>query len=198
MWKKSEHTVNQPRARHSHYASANRLRQQGSLISPFPVSPSGGKPGRAGSPRAAGTLCASKKRWHTSMPRLPPQEGFQSAPLKPPLRIPPMGTGAVSQWSASICGIGAGEKIKDGRHVGLDFYDLLIEAFTDPERVTGYSEIAYSDKAVLVPAQAAIGQKSVVCSIPVRCVLVSTPVQLMSARASLRCLLPCKPCWHKT
>jgi hypothetical protein len=22
----------------------------------------------------------------------------------------------------------AGEKIKDGRHVGLDFYDLLIEA----------------------------------------------------------------------
>src|SRR5262249_1463839 len=65
------------------------------------------------------------------MPRLPPQEGFQSAPLKPPLRIPPMGTGAVSQWSASICGIGPGEKIKDGRHVGLDFYDLLIEAFSD-------------------------------------------------------------------
>jgi hypothetical protein len=24
----------------------------------------------------------------------------------------------------------AGEKFKDGRHVGLDFYDLLIEVFT--------------------------------------------------------------------
>ena len=105
------------------------LRRPGRLNSPFPVSPSGGKPGRAGSPHAAGTLCANKKRWHTSMPQLPPQEGFQSAPLKPPLRIPPMGTtGAVSRWSASICGIGGGEKIKDGRHVGLDFYDLLIEA----------------------------------------------------------------------
>src|SRR5262249_14034715 len=97
---------------------------------PFPVSPSGGKPGRAGSPRAAGTLCASKKRWHTSMPRLPPQEGFQSAPLKPPLRIPPMGTGAVSQWSASICGTGAEKKIKDGRPVGFVFYAFLIEAFS--------------------------------------------------------------------
>ena len=59
--------------------AGNRLRQQGSLISPFPVSPSGGKPGRAGSPHAA------KSR------RLPPQEGFQSAPLKPPLCIPPVG-----------------------------------------------------------------------------------------------------------
>src|SRR5271166_1794798 len=57
----------------------NRLRQQGSLISPFPVSPSGGKPGRAGSPHAA------------KGGRLPPQEGFQTAPLKPPLCIPPVG-----------------------------------------------------------------------------------------------------------
>jgi hypothetical protein len=96
----------QRRARHSHYANANCLRQQGSLNTPFPVSP-GGKPGRAGSPQAAGTLHASKKRWHASVPRLPPQEGFQSAPLKPPLRIPPMGTlGAASAMSPSICGIG--------------------------------------------------------------------------------------------
>jgi hypothetical protein len=50
-----------------------------------------GFPGRAGSPHAAGTLCASKKRWHTSMPRLPPQGGFQSAPLNPPLAHPPDG-----------------------------------------------------------------------------------------------------------
>jgi hypothetical protein len=60
------------------------LRQQGNLNAPFPVSPSGGKPGRAGSPHAAGTLPASQLRWHASMPRLPPQEG-----LPPPLCIPP-------------------------------------------------------------------------------------------------------------
>ena len=86
---------------------------------PFPVSPAGGKPGRAGSPHAAGTPCASKQRWHTSMPRLPPQEGFQSASLKPPLRNPPDGhRGGVVMVSLDLW---AGEKIKDGRHVGLDF-----------------------------------------------------------------------------
>ena len=57
---------------------ANSLRQQGVLISPFPVSPSGEKPGRAGSPHAA------------KGGRLPPQEGFQTAPLNPPLCIPPL------------------------------------------------------------------------------------------------------------
>jgi hypothetical protein len=31
----------------------------------------------------------------------------------------------------------AGEKIKDGRHVGLDFYDLLIEVFDVP--ATGFN-----------------------------------------------------------
>src|SRR5215471_6490572 len=127
MWKKSEHTVNQPRARHSHYASANRLRQQGSLISPFPVSPSGGKPGRAGSPHAAGTLCATKKRWHTSMPRLPPQGGFQSAPLTPPCASPrwvPPGPRRDGRPRSA----GSERNFKDGRHAGLDFYDLLIEA----------------------------------------------------------------------
>src|SRR6516162_11295150 len=56
----SEQTVNQPRARHSHYTTANCLRQQG-LNSPFPVSPSGGEPGRAdgrvGSPPTPPTRC---------------------------------------------------------------------------------------------------------------------------------------------
>ena len=56
-------------------ASSNCLQQQGSLVSPFPVSPSGGKPGRAGSPHATGTLCASKQRWHPSMPRGSPRKG---------------------------------------------------------------------------------------------------------------------------
>jgi hypothetical protein len=35
------------------------------------------------------TLRASPNRWHASLQRLPPQEGFQSAPLNPPLRHPP-------------------------------------------------------------------------------------------------------------
>jgi hypothetical protein len=35
-------------------------------------------------------------------------------------------TGSAARWSASICGIEARAKMKDGR-VGLDFYDLLIE-----------------------------------------------------------------------
>ena len=35
---------------------------------PFPVSPSGESPGRAGSPHAGSTLPASKKRWHASLP----------------------------------------------------------------------------------------------------------------------------------
>ena len=87
----------------------------------------GGKPGRAGSPHAAGTPCASKQRWHTSMPRLPPQEGFQSA--ETPLAHPPDGRqrGRVQMVRLDLRDR-AGEKIKDGRHVGLDFYDLLIEA----------------------------------------------------------------------
>ena len=84
--------------------------------------PSWGKAGRAGSPHAAGTLCASKRRWHTSMPRLPPQEGFQSAPLKPPLRIPPMGaTGAASKWSASMCGIEREKKLRMAATSALTF-----------------------------------------------------------------------------
>jgi len=51
------------------------------------------------------------------------------APLKPPLRIPPDGhhRGRVQMVSLDLRGR-AGEKIEEGRHVGLDFYDLLIEA----------------------------------------------------------------------
>jgi hypothetical protein len=37
------------------------------LDAPFPVSPSGGKPGRAGSPHAGSTLRTRQKRWHASM-----------------------------------------------------------------------------------------------------------------------------------
>src|SRR5205814_7925449 len=47
----------------------------GRKTAPFPVSPSGGKPGREGSPHAGGTSRASKQRWHAPCGRLPPQEG---------------------------------------------------------------------------------------------------------------------------
>ena len=53
------------------------------LISPFPVSPSGGKPGRAGSPHAGSTSHASKKRWHVPMLPAPPTRG-----ASPPCAIP--------------------------------------------------------------------------------------------------------------
>src|SRR5579863_5474551 len=53
-------------------------------ISPFPVSPSGGKPGRAGSPHAGSTLRGQQKALARIMRRLPPQEGCR--PLVNPLR----------------------------------------------------------------------------------------------------------------
>ena len=62
------------------------------------------------------------------MPRLPPQEGFQSAPLKPPVRIPPMGYHRGRVVMVGLDLRHREKKFKDGRHVGLDFYDLLIEA----------------------------------------------------------------------
>ncbi len=53
------------------------------LDAPFPVSPSGGKPGRAGSPHAGSTLRASKKRWHAALLPAPPTRG-----LPPPCASP--------------------------------------------------------------------------------------------------------------
>ena len=64
-------------------------RQQGSLISPFSVSPSGGKPGRAGSPTPR-HAARQPKPLSRFVRRLPPQEGC--APLCIPaakLSIPP-------------------------------------------------------------------------------------------------------------
>ena len=53
------------------------------LISPFPVSPSGGKPGRAGSPHAGSTPRASQKRWHASMLPAPPTRGLPPPCVSP-------------------------------------------------------------------------------------------------------------------
>jgi hypothetical protein len=63
--------------------SQNGLRQQGIWISPFPVSPSGGKPGRVGSPHAGSTLRASQNRWHASMLPAPPTRGLPPPCVSP-------------------------------------------------------------------------------------------------------------------
>jgi len=55
-----------------------------SVTPPFPVSPYGGKPGRAGSPHADGTLRGQQKALARIVRRLPPQEGCR--PLVHPLR----------------------------------------------------------------------------------------------------------------
>ena len=56
--------------------------------------------------------------------RLPPQEGWHPLARSPDW-LQPMGYLPLVPLSRMI----AREKNKDGRHVGLDFYDLLIEAF---------------------------------------------------------------------
>jgi hypothetical protein len=88
--------------------------------------------GQAGAgmvPPTRRTLRASQTRWHASMQPLPPQEEFQTAPLNPPLRDPPEGLSrcTVPRWRGGVTIIARQKRIRKGRHVGLDFYDLLIE-----------------------------------------------------------------------
>jgi hypothetical protein len=115
-----------------------RLRQRGIRISPFPFPPPGESRGGAGSPHAAGRLRASGEdvvvvckgtlgRWHASRRRLPPQEGFQSASLKPPLWIPPL------QGSSMACG----SKEGDFFTFLLDNVGLLMEVSSLPCRGIG-------------------------------------------------------------
>src|SRR5215510_14699004 len=121
MVEERAHT-NQRRACHRPNATSNCLRQQGSLISPFPVSPSGGKPGRAGSPHAAGTLRASQNRWHASCWRLPPKEGCR------PLVHPPLASSA------------------DALYVTNRTFHLLIK----PDNLTCYQQIEATTQSALV------------------------------------------------
>ena len=78
------------------------------------------------------------RRWHavcqqTALAHIdaaaPPARGVSKRSAETPLAHPPDG----HRWGcAQIVNLDlpdrVGEKIKDGRHVGLDFYDLLIEA----------------------------------------------------------------------
>jgi len=70
---------------------------------PFPVSPSGGKPGRAGSPHAGSTLRASKGGWHVAMLPAPPTRG-----LPPPCASPACASGICQK----LCGKGEQSSIR--------------------------------------------------------------------------------------
>jgi len=69
------------------------LRQQGSGTPPFPFPPPGeSRGGRV--PPTPGHVSCQPKALSRSVRRLPPQEGFQNAPLKSPLRIPLLACGS--------------------------------------------------------------------------------------------------------
>ena len=105
----------------------NACRQQGSRNSPFPVSPRG-KAGAGGfPPRRWHAVCQQKALAHIDA-AAPPARGVSKRSAETPLAHPPDGRqrGRVQMVSLDLRDR-AGEKIKDGRHVGLDFYDLLIE-----------------------------------------------------------------------
>ena len=84
---------------------------------PFPFPPRG-TPGRAGSPHAAAGAAA------------PPARGVSKRSAETPLAPSPRLATPIRCPRESVRGRGRrkGEIIKDGHHVGLDFYDLLIEA----------------------------------------------------------------------
>src|SRR5258706_13668522 len=88
-------------------------------MTPFPVS-SKGKAGAGMGPPTLQHVPRQPKPLARPMPQLPPQEGY--TPLRDPQvslsRGTPPGGGTM---------IARGKKTKDGRHVVLDFYDLLIE-----------------------------------------------------------------------
>src|SRR5215471_3308399 len=86
--------------------------------------PQGASRGGDGSPHAGSTLPASKKRRQASMPPAPPPRGLRPLAPSPKLTVadltPSVGRPALRMLSAR-------QRTKEGRHVVLDFYDLLIE-----------------------------------------------------------------------
>ena len=88
-----------------------------------------GKAGAGGfPPRRWHAMCQQKALAHIDA-AAPPARGVSKRSAETPLAHPPGGhhRGRVQMTSLDLQGR-AGEKIEDGRHVGLDFYDLLIEA----------------------------------------------------------------------
>ena len=96
---------------------------------PFPFPPRG-KPGRGKFPPRRSTCRASQNRWHGPCWGSPRKRGFA-----PPCAIPRLVSAHVLPPAARFR---ARKRINNGRHVGLDFYDLLlIEAFNQPHLQCG-------------------------------------------------------------
>jgi hypothetical protein len=108
-------------------AKQNGLRQQGTLVSPLSRFPLRGKAGAGGFP---------PRRKHAARQQraLAPIDAAGSPRKRapPPCAIPQVTSADVLLHVAPWSGMFVRDKrAKDGRHVGLDFYDLLIEAFSD-------------------------------------------------------------------
>ena len=100
------------------------------LDAPFPVSPSGGKPGRAGSPHAGSTLRASKKRCHASMLPAPPTRGISKRFAEIPLVHPPV----CLRQQGILYGLRQQGTLSFFSRVALDREGPLMEAATVRER----------------------------------------------------------------
>ena len=97
-------------------------------LSRFPLR---GKAGAGGFP---------PRRWHAARQQkalapidaaAPPARGVSNRCAETPLAHPPDGHQRGRVVMVGLDLRDQEKKFKDGRHVGLDFYDLLIEAFTD-------------------------------------------------------------------
>ena len=89
--------------------------------------------------RKAGAGGFPPRRWHAARQQnAPARTGASALPAtgvsmrsaQTPRATPPEkdAPGTASRWSVDLQDR-AGQRIKHGRHVGLDFYDLLIEAY---------------------------------------------------------------------
>jgi len=87
------------------------------LNPPFPFPPRG-KPGGDGSPHAASRSVPANIAG-TAHAAAPPARGLRPLRYPPPVRCP--------RWQAASHRQENRKTSEDGRHVGLDFYDLLIE-----------------------------------------------------------------------
>jgi hypothetical protein len=115
-------------------------------LSRFPLR---GKAGAGGFPPRRWHAVRQQKALAHSDAAAPPARGVSKRSAETPLAHPPSRhhRGRVQMISLDLRGR-AGEKIEDGRHVGLDFYDLLIEARQPPsvrKHYTTYTRVIDKD-----------------------------------------------------
>ena len=116
--------------------SAPRQREMpaASRTSELPLSrfPLRGKAGGGFPPRRWHAVCRQKALAHIDA-AAPPARGVSRRSAETPLAHPPIG-GHRNLVQIVSLDLRTGEKINDGRHVGLDFYDLLIEGLSELPR----------------------------------------------------------------